>query len=109
MLVVTSMAAASCAAALLTASRVFGFKRIVKNPTKTDVIFTIGSVAVLGGTLTGALTAVLAGLMMALLLSFFNAIYRAVDWVSVRIKRQDSPQELDWDNLPSSGDWGRLC
>lgn len=63
------MSTATCAAALLTLSRVVGFKRVLKHATLVDVVFSIGAIVMMGATMTGALVAVMAGLIMALFLS----------------------------------------
>lgn len=64
------VAGATCAGALFTASRVFGFKRLVKHATAVDVSFTVLVCILMAGTLTGMATAILAGLMMACIMSF---------------------------------------
>lgn len=78
---ILTMAGATCAAALLTLGRVVGFKRIIKNATLVDVVFSVGVVAVLGSTVTGALTAILAGLFMAVTLSVGKSVLSGVDAV----------------------------
>lgn len=77
MTTILMMAVATCAAALITLSRVFGFKRVMKHSTSVDVGFTVLTVAVLGTTLTGALIAVMSGLLMAV---FFSAIRAVHGW-----------------------------
>lgn len=73
--------AVSVGACLVTASRVFGLRRIVKHSTKADVAFTAGSAFLLAGTLTGVTAAIMGGLMMALVLSVLRGIYRVSDRV----------------------------
>lgn len=60
---------ATVAATLITGGRVFGYKRIAKNATLIDVVFTALMLVLFAGTLTGMLVAILSGLLMALILS----------------------------------------
>lgn len=99
------LATATCAAALVTGSRVFGLKKIVKHSTKADVAFTAGTAFVLAGTLTGLATAIVAGLLMALTLSVLKTLFgwgdalkRGVDAVKAdRAERPASSQETTTD------------
>lgn len=94
------LATATCAAALVTGSRVFGLKKIVKHSTKADVAFTAGTAFVLAGTLTGLATAIVAGLLMALTLSFLKTIFgwgdalkRGVDAVKAERSARSAPKQ----------------
>jgi len=90
-----TLAAATTAAALVTGSRVFGFKRMVKHATVTDCLFTGGAALLFVGTLGGTLVAVLAGLMMALFLSACNWVIRAVEGVKTKTNSKVYDDEHD--------------
>lgn len=66
---IAGAAVATVAAALVTGSRVVGFRRILKNATLVDVVFTVGMGVAFAGTLTGLLVAIAAGLLMAVFLT----------------------------------------
>jgi len=86
------MAACTVAATLLTASRVFGFSRLVDRSTATDVVFTIGVMLIFSGTLGGTLVAMLSGLMMAGVLS-------ACKWVRNTGRKVRPAQENPYDDI----------
>lgn len=93
--IILAMSVASVAAVLLTASRVFGFNRVVRYGVLVDVVFTAGALVVFAGTITGTLVAVLSGLLMALFLS-------AMKWVSAATtpKQRSKGEEFN-----SKGEW----
>ena len=63
------LAAAMVAAFLLTLARMIGWGTILRNATFFDVVFTVGAVAVMSGTLMGGIVAILAGLILAIFLT----------------------------------------
>lgn len=103
------MAGATCAAALLTASRVFGWKRIIKHATITDVTFTVGAVVVLGSTMTGALVAVMAGLLMAMFLSIARSSLKASEALSGAAQKARRTIWVDVPTAPAEADPLNVC
>jgi len=105
---ISVLASATCAAALVTGSRVFGLRKIVKHSTKTDVAFTAGAGFLLAGTLSGLATAIVAGLMMALVLSilkFFINLYDNVVNGLREVRKPTIPEWADPTEYDSNGQW----
>lgn len=101
------LATASVGAALVTGSRIFGLKRLVKHSNKVDVGFTAGIGFVLAGTLTGLATAIVAGLMMALVLTLLKPVVRTVEaaqrgWEAVKADRMADGIDDEHD---ADGNW----
>lgn len=80
------MSVVSVAAALVTLSRVLGLRRILRNATLVDVIFTVGAFVLLAGTLTGALVAVLSGLLMAVVLTLLKRLDGIAGRLTARLR-----------------------
>lgn len=97
---VLAMAAATVAAVMLTLSRVFGLRRVVKYGVLVDVAFTIGAVVMFAGTLTGTLIAVISGLMLAMVLWVMKLLSGALAVLN-------KPATLDDDWEPKYG-WDKL-
>lgn len=91
LLLIIVLSACTCAAFLITLSRIIGLGRVVKHGKIIDIVFTITLLFVFAGSLTGMLVAILAGLMMAVFLMLAGAGWslgtNAVDSVRARHKR----------------------
>lgn len=116
MLMILTMAAVSCAAFLITLSRVIGFNTILKYSVLIDVLFTIGTFMVFAGTITGALVAVVGGLMMAVFLTMAKqmkrggkAVAKAVHKVAVKRGQHvcivELPKGADPTEYNAAGEW----
>lgn len=68
-----------CAAALLTLSRVTGWRWILKHPTLVDVGVTVGLTVIFAGTSVGMIVGIMGGLITAVTLSVLCAVSRRWD------------------------------
>lgn len=96
-------------AVLVTGSRVFGLRRIVKHSTKADVAVTVGAGFLLGGTITGLAVAITAGLMFALVMSVMKSFYGCTDSLTDALKGACAPQVetpvYDDNGVDQHGNW----
>ena len=69
MIEIAVLSVLAVASGLITVTRIVPFKALVRMHWASDLLFTLGLLAVLGGTLTGALTAAVAGLIFSLVIS----------------------------------------
>jgi len=86
---------ATVTAGLVFLTRIMGWRRVLKNATIIDVIFTVGATLALAGTLTGVLTGIVAGLLMTGVLTAARAVQ---DTVAPLFARDITPaaEAEDW-------------